>query len=518
MKIIKKFWQFVKNTSHISLCAIFLAIFFYLSIFISSIFCAFLIEIFLLLFAFKKISPKIIICVIFSSFLCIFSLFNFKNMQKPIISLIETEKITNIYGVCVNSPSKTQNGTYFVTLKCFAVSGNLGKNKVFCSAKGFVNVILPQNIVENYYPGKIGKNIQNTNSQNENFNTLQKTNAKNAPNFQTENKNSSEIDKLLIDKGLAISVLGEFNKSNAQYFYVKNAQIVNYSIIKTYAKPKHLFFQNKFLNAFYKIRAILRIKLKKLLFAFGKAGAFLLALFCGSKEYLDPFLKENFSRSGVSHILALSGLHLSLVALGAKKGASLFLGAKRSAFLILLLVFGFVLFASSSPSLTRAFIFVFFSILAKKLCIKAILTKLLSFSFIVQLIFNAPQAKNAAFLLSYSAMLGIALILPLFEKKISKMPKLWAKPLTLLATCFSAQCGTFILTLIFFKTFSPFGILASFLLIPLVSVFLYLGVFCTILASIFPFLIPFLHPILNFFYHLIEIIAQFFAKMPCFYI
>ncbi|MCQ2594011.1 MAG: ComEC/Rec2 family competence protein [Treponemataceae bacterium] len=517
MEIIQKLWQFVKKISLVSLCAFFLAVFFYSSVFISSIIGAVLCGVLAILAVFNKISRKIIICALVAGILCIFVLFNLQNQQKNVISLIENEKITGIYGFCTNSPVKTENGSYLVTIQCFAVSGELQKFKIICGAKGFAAVILPQNIVENYYPGKIGTDFAAgtatgstaVKSEGAVFGANDKDSGKKSGAF------SANGDFLLVDTGLPVAFYGNFSKNGQQsikYFYAQNAANVNSSIIKTYAKhPK--WRQNKILGKICQMRGIGRIKLKKILYSFGKAGWFLLALFCGSKEYLDPFLKQNFLRAGVSHILALSGLHLSLVAGGAKKIAGIFAGAKLAAFIIFIFAWAFVLFASSAPSLNRALLFVFFNIFAKKLCVKPVLTKVLALSFILQLVCNVRQAQTGAFLLSYGAMLGIALILPLIAKKIEKLPKIPQKICSTLATCFAAQCGTFPLTLILYKSFVPFGIFASFLLIPLVSVFLILGVVCTLIAYFLPFCVPFLYQILNFFYNSIALIAQFFANL-----
>ncbi len=498
MGIIQRFWQFVKNTSSVSACAVFLAFFFYSSVFISAIAGAFICGGLFLLSIFNKISKKTLGGAVFAGVLCIFALFNLQNRQKNVLSLIENEKITKIYGFCTNSPVKIENGSYLITLKCFAVGGSLPKAEIICTAKGFVNVILPQHYVENYYPGKVGIKFS--------------PNGKNSPG----NPNSeSGRNFLLVDTGLPLAVYGHFSGSGTgiKYFNAESVKSVNLSIIKNYASKKTALMHSGFLHGAYRMRAELRIKLKKVLFSFGKSGWFLLALFCGSREYLDPFLKQNFMRAGVSHILALSGMHLSLVTGSARKFAGIFAGAKLTGFIIFVFAWVFVLFASSAPSLNRALLFVFFSILARKLCVRPVLTKVLSLSFILQLLFNAQQAQTGAFLLSYGAMLGIGLILPLFAKKIEKIPGWLKKIANTLATCFAAQCGTLPLTLFLYKSFAPFGIFASFLLIPIVSVFLAFGVICTFAACFFPFLVPVLSQLLNFFYGVIDFIAHFFAGL-----
>ena len=82
----------------------------------------------------------------------------------------------------------------------------------------------------------------------------------------------------------------------------------------------------------------------------GRAGGFLLALLSGSKEYLDSKISNTFRHSGLSHILALSGMHLSLISSIAgiveNKSALKKLGLLLKVGTIIL----FVWFAGISPS------------------------------------------------------------------------------------------------------------------------------------------------------------------------
>ena len=95
---------------------------------------------------------------------------------------------------------------------------------------------------------------------------------------------------------------------------------------------------------------------KRLMYKWGNAGGLLLALLCGAREYTDIAIAENFKNAGLSHVLALSGMHLSMfssiaVLIGNKIGRKKLTYAIRIIVLIL-----FVWFAGFSPSLLRAFI------------------------------------------------------------------------------------------------------------------------------------------------------------------
>ena len=48
------------------------------------------------------------------------------------------------------------------------------------------------------------------------------------------------------------------------------------------------------------------------MFYWNEAGGLFLALISGIREYTDQSAADSFRRAGLSHILALSGMHLSL--------------------------------------------------------------------------------------------------------------------------------------------------------------------------------------------------------------
>ena len=54
-----------------------------------------------------------------------------------------------------------------------------------------------------------------------------------------------------------------------------------------------------------------------------EVGAVLSALLLGERDYLPDQLRLDFRRIGISHILALSGMHLAILSLGIEKGLSL---------------------------------------------------------------------------------------------------------------------------------------------------------------------------------------------------
>lgn len=84
-------------------------------------------------------------------------------------------------------------------------------------------------------------------------------------------------------------------------------------------------------------------------------GAILSALLLGERDYLPDQLRLDFKRIGISHILALSGMHLAILSLGIGKALSLF-GVRKKPRLAIIAVFVLIYMALTgfSVSVVRA--------------------------------------------------------------------------------------------------------------------------------------------------------------------
>lgn len=267
-------------------------------------------------------------------------------------------------------------------------------------------------------------------------------------------------------------------------------------------------------------RARARLAFKRLLAAWGRSGGLVLALLSGSREYLDPALVESFRQAGLSHILALSGMHLalfsSLFGLSSRgiSAARLFGFSQRHCFLPALLGIGlFVSFAGLSPSLFRAFLCLVLLVLCARSAVpgtdgRAVLAAV----FLVHLLLRPQDAHTSAFMLSYAATAGILLLAAPCERILTPLlPPALASPLSVsIAAC----TATAPLSLCLFGTFAPAGILAGLVVTPLVSLFLLLSLASVALALALPALSPLCAVILNVLYALIERAAALFALLP----
>ena len=206
------------------------------------------------------------------------------------------------------------------------------------------------------------------------------------------------------------------------------------------------------------------------------------AMTLGDKSELDRDLKETYSKVGAAHILALSGLHLSII----YAIISLFIGWRRIRILsqsfIIVAIWAYALLTGMSPSVTRAALMISIYGLLSLGYRERMSVNTLAFTAIVMLLVNPMSLYNIGFQLSFMAVLAILLFNPLFNRLIPQRVLLRYRSVRLLwgmtTVSVSAQLGTAPLVAYYFGRFSTWFLLSNYLVIPLATVILYLTVFC----------------------------------------
>lgn len=258
------------------------------------------------------------------------------------------------------------------------------------------------------------------------------------------------------------------------------------------------------------IRARLRLSFDRVLYDWGEAGGFLIALASADRAFLSPSVSDAFSRAGLAHVLALSGTHLSLIAL-----VFVYLGQAigqraRAANAALFGMVAFVAFAGPSPSLTRSLLMAALFILMRRLSVRARPFPVLALSFCLQLALFPLDARSLGFLLSYAALAGILTAGEWFADLSS--PYLGSGASSALSASVSAQLATAPVTAGVFGSVSAIGAAATIVVAPLSSVYLIAGFVSFAIAAIFPSLSPVVRVPMQVLYGWIEASASFFAR------
>ncbi|MCR5724182.1 MAG: ComEC/Rec2 family competence protein [Treponema sp.] len=392
-------------------------------------------------------------------------------------SLLSPETVSTLEGTLLTNPVKGSSESYRAT---FSVREAESASGTRSSARGSITVIIPSTLAEAYYPGK----------------TYTAALAQRAPiHSRQENPSTQKTCPAVLESGARLRLSGR-TSSDSALFFVEEAHFTGWER----AMP------------FCRVRAVSRLAFKRLMFSWGEAGGFVLALLSGAREYLSPSLSAAFTNAGLSHILALSGMHLTLLArFSGGVGKSLF-SLRISLILQVLTELLFVWFAGISPSLFRALLCTLLTAFCAFMRIKKLhLFPILCTAFLIHTSIFPSHVYEPAFILSYSALSGIALIAPLVHRYAVRPPIPAASAVSESA---GAQLCTAPASVLYFSRVAPFGIIAAVITGPCVGLFLSVSLAGIIISLSFPFLNPLVRGMIQGMYVLIKAIVLFFARFP----
>ena len=249
--------------------------------------------------------------------------------------------------------------------------------------------------------------------------------------------------------------------------------------------PKGLFMQaariiESFRNRFYEF-----IMAQDLNF---QAKSILVSLTTGNRKILDPDVQQSFARAGISHLLAISGLHLSIVGwlaylifyrclsiLSSKVSSKLLISglARKAALLMALIpITGYAVFSGFSPSTQRAWIMAV--VLAGTLLFEKQpdLLSGLCLAGIVILLMDCGSLFSISFQLSFMAVFLIFLWVPVVRKiPLPAIPfsRIMEKILMAAGVTLAAGFGTWPIAAHYFHVVSNVQLLSNLVAVPVVG-------------------------------------------------
>ncbi|OHD71643.1 MAG: hypothetical protein A2177_13470 [Spirochaetes bacterium RBG_13_68_11] len=229
-----------------------------------------------------------------------------------------------------------------------------------------------------------------------------------------------------------------------------------------------------FSSPLWRLRAGIRDGFHRAIAGIGyPASALLEALLIGAREDVPADLRAGFRATGSLHVLALSGLHAGIIF----AFVSLLLRPLRHRIAVFLagavLLAAYLFVAGLMPSLVRAVVMLTVGGAARLADRDDEPLNLLAISGIVILAADPFAAATLSFQLSFLALGGILSLGPILGRPLEgRVPRLLAAPL---AASAGAQAATLPVVLLSFGAWYPSGIVAALLLVPLVTVYLWLG-------------------------------------------
>ena len=240
----------------------------------------------------------------------------------------------------------------------------------------------------------------------------------------------------------------------------------------------------------YRLAASYRTQIENLYRRLGIEGdelAVLSALTLGDKTDLSESVRESYSVAGVSHVLALSGLHIGLLyALAFFLLRPLLLGGQSGRFLrsllLILLLWLFAFFTGLSPSVVRSAAMFSIWALADLCGRQSFSLNTLALTAWLMLLVRPVWLFDVGFQLSFAAVLSILLFQPFLYRLCPVRHRAGTYLWGLVSVSVAAQLGTAPLVLFYFSRFSTHFLLTNLLVVPLVTLILYAAVVLLLLT------------------------------------
>ncbi len=240
---------------------------------------------------------------------------------------------------------------------------------------------------------------------------------------------------------------------------------------------------NRFMEALHTFRGFLSAELSKALPQ--KEASVMQTMLLGEKRGMEKELKALYQRNGIAHVLAISGLHISLLGMGIyrlfRRGK---IPMKAAAGLSFVLMFLYGAMTGFSVSAVRAVFMFSVQMLGIILERTYDMVTAAALAAAVILIKQPLYLRHSGFWFSFGCVLGIGLLLPALTERGR------GKSIPALVKGFLGGVGmaavTFPLYLKFYYQFPVYSVFLNFLVIPLMSLLMAAGLFLLVCQILFP--------------------------------
>lgn len=267
---------------------------------------------------------------------------------------------------------------------------------------------------------------------------------------------------------------GQFN----EYVYYRNKKF-DYKI-----NAKKVTIENSEYNIFYDRIYRLNLKFQSVYNSIldEKQSGILSAMILGDTNSLDEEVNELYKQNGISHIIAISGLHVSLL------GLTLFNLLRRlripmlpSTIASVFLLYAYGILTGFSVSTNRSIVMLVIYMISLLVGRTYDLLSGTALSAILILLQNPMEIFNAGFLLSFGAIVAVGGIFPILKKLIPIQNTI----LHSFLMCIAIQFVTTPILLYYFYEIPTFSVFINLIIIPLSSLVILLAVVAVLLGSIY---------------------------------
>ena len=232
------------------------------------------------------------------------------------------------------------------------------------------------------------------------------------------------------------------------------------------------------------------------------------AILLGDNTRIKKDLKDKIRYIGLSHIFAMSGLHIGLVIVIFYFIFKKTVKNKRLIEILLLIsITLYYLSVKESPSFTRAYILAVVYLLGKLFYEKVDLRKTLFVSAIISILINPIAIFSVSFQLSYGAMIAITYIFPYVRKINYKKFKI----LDYILFTSTIQIFLIPITVYYFSTVQVLSLISNLIFLPLASFYITINYIALFLENFY--LSFLLKPIIEILYKILIYLIDLFSEL-----
>lgn len=243
------------------------------------------------------------------------------------------------------------------------------------------------------------------------------------------------------------------------------------------------------------------------------------AMLLGYKNNISKELRDSFSKVGISHVVAISGMHLAIISIILIHLLIVFGAWRKQAFYVtIVLLWIFILMIGAPASAMRAGVMISVVLWANYLGRISSVVGVLFFTASVLLLFNPLLLfGDIGFQLSFLAVLGILYLNGVLSSLFKKIPEFYGIKKILIVTL-SAQIATLPLSVYYFGNMPILSLPINLLVIPLLPIILSIGIIIVFTGFVFENISIFISWIVWPFLKVLLIIVDLFLLLPISYL
>ncbi len=295
-------------------------------------------------------------------------------------------------------------------------------------------------------------------------------NSKNFNLYIQISKNSGTLEY-----GDKIKVQGEYKKPAKQRNYggyddeqyLKTLKIIG----RIQVKKVEILEKNQINPILQRAHQIRKMMIEKIEKNFDKENsAMIKGLLLGEIKDIQEDVKTNFQISNISHILAISGMHIAYLMMGMNLLLKKILGKRKTKIVTILSLIFYAFITGFSPSIVRAVLMGVIVLVGELIHRKSDIINSISISLFLTLMYNPFLIFNVGLQLSYLGTLGIVLLQSTISQILKKIRL--EKIRNTIAISLSAQIAILPILLYHFNTFGIYflitNLLVSFVIGPII--------------------------------------------------